>query len=226
MTNHESFDRADRLQRDHPIDDYYARAPLLIRLIERRRLAIIERLLGDVSGLDLGEVGCGGGHLLRRFPQARLTAIDPSGLALESARNQLRGYDVRFLHGAVEDLALGSASFDRVVCSEVLEHTLDPELVLQTIARLLRPGGVAVITVPNDPLIRRLKALARFPPVCFFVRGKLDWGGQDYHAHEWTPAAFEQVLSRHFDVVERDAAPSPILPIRACFKCAHYPTRR
>ena len=223
MTTQESLDRADQLQRDHPTDDYYTRAPLLIRLIERRRLAIIERLLGEVTGLDLAEVGCGGGHVLRRFPHARLTAIDPSGLALQSARTQLQGYTVRFIHGAVEDLDLAAASFDRIVCTEVLEHTRDPELVLRTIARLLRPTGIAVITVPNDPLIHRMKALARLPPGCCFVRGKLDWGGQDYHAHMWTPAAFEQILARHLRVVERDAAPARILPIRACFKCVLHP---
>ena len=43
----------DRLATEHPIDDYYARSPLPIRLIERRRLAIIRDMVGDGAGQDL-----------------------------------------------------------------------------------------------------------------------------------------------------------------------------
>ncbi|MEP7127192.1 MAG: class I SAM-dependent methyltransferase, partial [Byssovorax sp.] len=68
----------DRLAREHPIDDYYARSPLPIRMIERKRLSIIREMVGDCAGKELAEVGSGGGHVLRMFPEARLTAIDVS----------------------------------------------------------------------------------------------------------------------------------------------------
>jgi len=47
----------DRLARDYPIDDYYARSPLPVRLIERERLAIIRAMVGDARGLELAEIG-------------------------------------------------------------------------------------------------------------------------------------------------------------------------
>src|SRR5205085_1473420 len=65
----------DRFAREHPIDDYYAAAALPIRLIQRSRLRIIRAMTGNAVGLDLCEVGAGGGHVLRMFPQARLTAV-------------------------------------------------------------------------------------------------------------------------------------------------------
>jgi len=40
-------------------------------------------------------------------------------------------------------------SFDFVICSEVIEHTVDPALAVSELARVLRPGGVLIITVPN-----------------------------------------------------------------------------
>src|SRR2546426_2154101 len=175
----------DRFAREHPIDDYYAHAALPIRLIERHRLAIIRRMVGDSTGLELCEVGAGGGHVLRMFPRAHLTAIDVSGVFLETARRNLAGYDARFVKGEVDKLDLPGESYDRIICTEVLEHTFDPEAVLAAIARLLRRDGIAVITVPNDPLIIRLKAVLRRTPVGLLLRKRIDWGGDVYHLHRW-----------------------------------------
>jgi 2-polyprenyl-3-methyl-5-hydroxy-6-metoxy-1,4-benzoquinol methylase len=209
----------DRLAREHSIDDYYDRSPLPIRLIERRRLAIIREMVGESEGLLLAEVGSGGGHVLRMFPRAKLTAIDVSDVFLETARKNLAGYDAQFIKGEVDKLDLPAASFDRIICTEVLEHTVDPGAILAAIARLLRPTGVAVITVPNDPLIMRLKGIVRRTPVGYILRDKIEWGGDVYHLHRWTPAEFERLLERDFRVTDRLSAPHDLLPIRACFRC-------
>jgi len=209
----------DRLSREYPIDDYYARSPLPIRLIEQRRLRIIRAFIGDARGLDLAEVGSGGGHVLRMFFGARITAIDVSGAYLEVARKNLAGYDARFVKGEVDKLDLPAASFDRIVCTEVLEHTVDPEAVLGAIARLLRPAGVAAITVPNDPLILGLKDAVRRTPVGWALGDRVKWGGDEYHLHQWRPAEFEQLLGRHLRVTDRRMAPFDAMPIRACFRC-------
>jgi 2-polyprenyl-3-methyl-5-hydroxy-6-metoxy-1,4-benzoquinol methylase len=209
----------DRLAREHNIDDYYARSSLPIRLIEERRLAIIRRMVGPADGALLCEVGSGGGHVLRMFPRAKLTAIDVSDLFLDIARKNLRGYDAQFLKGEIDKMDLPEASFDRIICTEVLEHTANPEVILATLARLLRHTGVAVITVPNDPLIMRLKDLVRRTPLGALLGSRVNWGGDEFHLHRWTPSQFEALLSRYFRVVERDASPTPLLPIRACFRC-------
>jgi len=209
----------DRLAREHPIDDYYAHSALPIRLVTRRRLGIIREFIGTSAGLELCEVGSGGGHVLALFPDARLTALDVSDVYLDVARKNLAGYDVHFVKGEVETLGLPASSFDRVVCTEVLEHTFDPEGILIAIGRLLRPDGVAVITIPNDPLILRLKALVRHTPVGWFLRGRIDWGGDAYHLHHWTPAEFRDLLARHFQITAFRAAPSRLLPLHACYRC-------
>jgi 2-polyprenyl-3-methyl-5-hydroxy-6-metoxy-1,4-benzoquinol methylase len=209
----------DQLARDYPIDAYYSTSPLPVRLIERRRLEIIRAFTGDARGLDLAEIGSGGGHVLRMFPAARLTAIDVSSVFLDTARKNLAGYDARFIKGEVDKLDLPSASFDRIICTEVLEHTEDPEAILATIVRLLRPYGVAVITVPNDPLILKLKGAVRQTPLGWALKSRVKWGGDEFHIHQWTPAEFERVLCRWMRVTDRRAAPFDLLPIRACFRC-------
>jgi len=209
----------DRLALEHPIDDYYERSPWPIRFVERRRLAIIRELMGNVDGLEVLEIGSGGGHVLRLFPTARLTALDVSDVYLTIARRNLAGYAAEFVKGEVDKLDLPEASFDRIICTEVLEHVVSPDAVLAAIARLLRPSGVAVITVPNDPLIQRFKDLLRRAPLRWLVGDRIEWGGATYHLHHWRPHEFERVLVGHLRVVERRMAPARAIPLRACFKC-------
>ncbi|MBX3229598.1 MAG: methyltransferase domain-containing protein [Labilithrix sp.] len=209
----------DRLAREHPIDDYYARSPLPIRLIEKRRLSIIREMIGPAAGLELAEIGSGGGHVLRMFKEAKITAIDVSDVFLDTARKNLAGYDAKFVKGEVDKLDLPAGSFDRIICTEVLEHTVDPGVILEALAKLLRKDGVAVITVPNDPLILRLKDIVRRSPAGYVLGGRVNWGGDEYHLHKWTPDEFGRLLARYFRVTERRSAPLDRLPIRVCYRC-------
>lgn len=212
----------DRLAREHPIDDYYERSSLPIRLVERRRFEIIRNMVGDAAGLRILEVGVGGGHVLGMFPRAELTAVDVSEEFLRTARKNLADCDVRFLKGDVTELGLPAAHYHRIICTEVLEHTRNPDAILREIAHLLRPDGVAVLTVPNDPLILRLKGLIRRVPLAPRLLGRVEWGGDAFHLHRWTPHAFRRQVARHFRVSEYRASPSRALPIRACFRCVAH----
>lgn len=219
MTSKDVADLNDRFARENSIDDYYARSSWPIRVIERKRLAIIRAMVGTADGLRVLELGVGGGHVLRMFPRAKLTGVDVSGVILETARRNLAGLDAEIVQGDLIELALPAQSFDRVICTEVLEHTTAPESYVAELARLLRPGGRAVVTVPNDPLINRMKAIAASPPFSWFA-GRREWGGDHYHLHVWKPAQFRALLERHFRVEEYRAAPNGLLPVRACFRCA------
>ena len=209
----------DRLAADYSIDDYYAKSIWPIRMIERMRLGIIRDFVGNADGLRILEVGSGGGHVLRMFPRSRLTALDVSERFLDNARRNLSGYDAAFVLGEVDKLDLGDGSFDRVICTEVLEHTQEPEAILGAIARLLAPGVRAVVTVPNDPLIGRLKSLVRHTPAGWLLGDRIEWGGDRYHIHRWTPSEFERQLGRSLTVERRKCAPSDLVPVRACFLC-------
>jgi 2-polyprenyl-3-methyl-5-hydroxy-6-metoxy-1,4-benzoquinol methylase len=210
----------DQLSRDHDIDEYYGRSSLIIRFVERRRLGIIRDLVAPRSGERLLEVGCGGGHVLRMFPECELTGVDVSGAMLEKARKNLAGYRIELRKGELGALDLAPASFDAIVCTEVLEHALDPEALLADAARLLRPAGRAVITLPNDRLVSGAKhwierlRMTRLPPL-----RHISWGGDHYHLHVWRIPEMRELLSRHFRIEREAFAPTRLFPIRCCFLC-------
>ncbi len=211
----------DAFAREHDIDDYYTRSGFLIRWIESRRLACIREMIDGAPGERILEVGCGGGHVLRLFPQGDLTGVDVSGEMLRKARRNLEGFNVTLLRGELQELDLPARGFDRVICSEVLEHVVDPDTVLRGIRPLLSPGGRLVVTFPNDQLVNHLKGVVRrcgltaVPPF-----RRIAWGGDHYHLHVWSIAEMRALLSRYFTIVRARFAPSRVLPIRCCFQCA------
>jgi ubiquinone/menaquinone biosynthesis C-methylase UbiE len=214
----------DALARKYDIDDYYVRSGFLIRWIERRRLRCIQDLIAATRNDRILEVGCGGGHVLRLFPGADLTGVDVSGEMLRKARHNLAGYRVRLLKGELKELDLPEGGFDKIICSEVLEHTVDPESMLRQMRRLLRPGGRVVITLPNDGLIRRLKKLVRCSGLSVFPSlHRISWGGEECHLHAWRRREMREMLSRHLNISRERFAPVSLLPIRCCFLCTVYP---
>lgn len=56
-------------------------------------------------------------------------------------------------------------SFDFVLCSEVLEHVPDPESALRTLFRILKPGGVAVVTTPQRFSLMEMTCKLAFLPI-------------------------------------------------------------
>ena len=210
----------DQLARDHDIDAYYAASPLPIRVIERQRLAMVRELAAARAGDRIVDVGCGGGHVLGMFEDAELVGVDVSSVMLDKARHNLRGRAVTLLHGELAEVGLADDSFDVAICTEVLEHVIDPRAVLAEIQRVMRPGGVVVVTFPNDELIGRIKGavtttgLSRLPPF-----NDMEWGGDHYHLHVWSRAEMRALLSEFFRVLDDRAVPAEWLPIRCCFRC-------
>src|SRR4029077_20074823 len=53
------------------------------------------------------------------------------------------------ISGAAPAMPFGNGMFDRIIAAEVLEHILDDQRAMNELARVLRPGGLAAITVPS-----------------------------------------------------------------------------
>jgi ubiquinone/menaquinone biosynthesis C-methylase UbiE/catechol 2,3-dioxygenase-like lactoylglutathione lyase family enzyme len=140
---------------------------------QRARLEAAVRLVGDGPG-SLLEVGVGSGRLLARLAERgwEATGIDAAPRMIELARERVP--EARLEVARAEELPFEDASFDAVVAVGVLEYG-DLEASLGELARVLRPGGRAVVGVRNSaaptvawsarvmhPLARRVKRVHPF----------------------------------------------------------------
>jgi SAM-dependent methyltransferase len=93
------------------------------------------------------DVGCGRGDLGAALISQgwHVDGVDPSAGAVEFAR--ARGVDAQ--SGTLETVAYDDGSFDAVVMRHSLEHVPDPLGDLKRIHRLLKPGGLLLIALPN-----------------------------------------------------------------------------
>ena len=114
-----------------------------------------------LSGLRILDIGCGGGILAEPMARlgAQMTGLDGSAVAIDSARAHAasQNLDITYLNQTSEDLVkelegTSGPLFDVVYASEVIEHVANRRLFFLSMAGLLRPGGVAIITTINRNL--------------------------------------------------------------------------
>ncbi|MBU1838001.1 MAG: bifunctional 2-polyprenyl-6-hydroxyphenol methylase/3-demethylubiquinol 3-O-methyltransferase UbiG [Alphaproteobacteria bacterium] len=113
----------------------------------------------DWQGKNVLDLGCAGGFMAEALAErgAHVTGIDPASDAIDAARDHARAGKLRIAYdvGVGEALPYDDASFDAVVCVDVLEHVADLHRVLSEIARTMRPGGLLLFdTINRNPLAR------------------------------------------------------------------------
>jgi SAM-dependent methyltransferase len=116
--------------------------------LERLRLRPGERLL---------DAGCGEGRhcfgALERGAHVVGLDLDPAGLHAHRLRLELRAKERErlgaFVQGNTFALPFPDGCFDKVICSEVMEHVHDYRAAARELARVTRPGGLVAVTIPT-----------------------------------------------------------------------------
>lgn len=124
------------------------------------------------------DLGCGTGYGAAELAAAGLQVV---GLDRVRPAQRARKAGARFVCGDLERLPFACARFDRIVSFQVVEHLADPSRYLSEMARMLRPGGSALVTTPN-----RLQSDGENP----------------YHLREYSAEELAELLSRQFERVE------------------------
>jgi len=111
------------------------------------------------------DVGCGDGRFSRAFAAAchssSIIGIDISRKLAKDANSQFPALAATF----DPRLPFRDGQFDAVLCSEIIEHLVDPDVLLTEIARVLTPEGYLFLTTPNlASWINRLSLLLGFQP--------------------------------------------------------------
>jgi glycosyltransferase involved in cell wall biosynthesis len=134
-------------------------------------------------------VGCGDGRfgeLLRSYGH---TVIGLDRVKVNGVADRLDGFvEADLNQGLPKDIG---TRFDAVVAADVLGHTMDPEAVLGQLRKLLAPGGVVIVSVPN---------VAHWYPRLRVVFGKFDYDRRGIldagHLRFFTGSSFERMVER------------------------------
>src|SRR5690606_610947 len=135
----------------------------------------------DYVQWDVLEVGCGEGRGVEVLTKGAttFTAVDKIAPAVE--RLQQQHPSAKFIAMNIPPLALPDNTYDVVASFQVIEHINDDALFLKEIHRVLKPGGIALITTPN-----RKRSLTRNP----------------WHVREYLPNELDQLARRFFRETE------------------------
>jgi ubiquinone/menaquinone biosynthesis C-methylase UbiE len=117
---------------------------------ELREKLLLDLFRSGSPGPRVLNAGAGTGSFSLRLAENGfdVTSVDASSAAVEVLRRRVPG---EIAQADVTTLPFADAAFDAAVLGEVLEHVEDDRGALEEVARVLRPGGVLVVSVPADP---------------------------------------------------------------------------
>jgi ubiquinone/menaquinone biosynthesis C-methylase UbiE len=210
----------ERMLGKYDPDAFHRHSNPFIRFIEKTRVKAIFKVI-DIKIEDcVIEIGCGAGNVIDKSPPGKLFGADISSLILGKARQRLND-KVYLFQADAQNLPCKDKSFTYIICSEVLEHLIDPSAAVKEMARVLKTPGTVVLSVPNESMINRIKdILIRF--------GIFQWlfqrGGNypemsermedEWHLHVFKLKEWLGLFRKYFKVTLLTRIPVYWLPLR------------
>jgi SAM-dependent methyltransferase len=151
--------REDGWVRESRLGTWFLSTDIWVQYVLAVAVADLQRLLGPRSGRyrAILDVGCGCGKALplldAKFKPDVLVGVDldPTAIqraSVEAARCRCR---VELMVGRATMLEASTASFDMIFCHQTVHHVTDPESAIQEFHRVLKPGGVLLLSESCRP---------------------------------------------------------------------------
>lgn len=144
----------------------------------------------DTNPKSILDVGSSSGwflaNLSKNFPEAKCVGVDAYRKAIIYGNKKYKS--IKFVHADAHNLPFFNESFDLVLCTEVLEHVLDPKGVLEEIRRVLKKQGIAVVEMDTGNI---LFSIVWYLWINF--KGKV-W--KDAHLHKFNSSKLEKMIKK------------------------------
>jgi ubiquinone/menaquinone biosynthesis C-methylase UbiE len=203
------------MARRYDPDAFITRSGFLIRMVQRVRLWRTARALAARSHDRILDLGCGPGNLLGRLRGRTVVGLDLSDTLLAQARARVQSLPSTSLaKGDAERLPFPASTFDRIVCSETLEHVLHPDGVLSEIHRVARPGARVVLSIPKEETINRTKRLVLSLRLKKWIAGAYPMSDNmldQWHISEITDSWIRENTRGCFELLSAHRVPSPVI---------------
>jgi len=201
-------------------DLFYAYPNILVRALEKERLKCILRFLNLGRNDVILDLGCGSGKLFEKVNTNRVIGIDISDYLLNKAKTRIK----YILKAEGDSLPFKNGSFNKIICSEVIEHLLNPEIVLKEARRVLKKNGILIVTIPNEKNINFLKRLFIKPirtkrksdSCCYEIPKKMN---EEWHLHGFDLFKFRNSIYEKFRVEKIRYLPFRVFPLRYVISC-------
>lgn len=133
---------------------FYDKKTVFLDSFEQR---VIGKMLRCVKGRKILDAGCGTGRLIDKLlaSGANVAAIDISPEMLRIAKKKFQ--NVKFVEGDVENLPFEDECFDIVIASFLIVHLKNPQKFFDEAYRVLKPGGIFIVTNINQRKAPKLK---------------------------------------------------------------------
>jgi ubiquinone/menaquinone biosynthesis C-methylase UbiE len=218
----ETFEKwNEELATKHDLDKFYNHHIFAFRYIEQRRIQKLIDLAEIEPSDKVLEVGCGAGHILEKIKTGQLYGIDISEIQIDRAKKRL-GSSVELKRAPGENIPYGNKYFNKILCSEVIEHVLDPREVLQEICRVLMDNGILSLSVPNENLINRTKKILNKTGLNRILDEKASGGWElsskdnmeEWHLHNFSRELAEKFAKNIFSATKVVRIPNILFPFR------------
>lgn len=154
------------------------------------------------------DVGCASGHQVFKAAEIckKAVGIDVGIEFIDTAKkiaSENKIHNIDFILTKGEEIPFPDGTFDRLICSEVLEHVLDLDRFYKELIRVVKVGGVMVMTVPNwnnrGTLYKRIKDFFKpvpFVPITDFSMEGIRKHG-DAHVRQFNLKTFSELAEKH-----------------------------
>jgi len=165
-----------------------------------RQAVLLKSLQGwDLAGTLWLDAGCGTGTLARWLARrgCSVLGVDAASEMVAAANQSAQSHNysdrLSFVRiTSIARLALDDRSLDGILCSSVLEYVPDPSACLTEFARVLKPGGLLLVSVPNrNSVVRRIQIACHQAGV---LLGQSWCQFLDYSRHQYSRREFERLL--------------------------------
>jgi len=220
ITNFEAWN--EEMAKKYNPDKYHRSSNIFIRFVENKRTAKIINYLDFQKSDRIIELGCGAGNIMEKIDSAEeLWGVDLSDFMLKLARQKKYKVPVEFVKANLEKLPaeITNSKFDKIYCSEVLEHVENPGKVLAEIKKIAKKDSVIVVSIPNETLINKIKRiLQKLKLFNLFFSGISPKMNNEWHLHLFNLAKLKEILKENCVIDKAAGIPFRFLPLRYVVK--------
>jgi len=193
----------------------------IIRYTENKRVKLIINMLFIKENDRVLDIGCGEGYIIGKMDKGEITGIDLSKTALSMAREKLvNKSNINLLRGNAEKMSFHNDTFNKIFCTELLEHVPCPEKVIKEIIRVSKIDSDIVITVPNEDLINSVKRfLLRIKLFDLLLDNVPREMNKEWHLHMFNLNRLKGLIRDELEIISIRATPFLIFPIRYVVRC-------